>query len=104
MGIAAFNPSYVLTIEEEGADIVALGRETLERYGVNTTNSISAPQVDAVLNLISALKSVFVIKHFGGHREYPGQSADGKICPGNVGMELVRAIRTKTNLLFPPSS
>jgi len=93
-----------LTTAEEGGDIVAFGRKTLESWGYNTTNTIPAAQIDGVVNLITALKSVFVIKHFGGHREYPGQSSDGKICPGNIGMELVRAIRSETGLLFPPSS
>lgn len=54
--------------------------------------------------LVSALKNVFVIKHFGGHREYPNQLSEGKICPGNIGMELVRNIRSKTQLLPPPTS
>lgn len=76
---------------------------TLESWGHNTTNTIPAAQIDGVVNLVEALKSVFVIKHFGGHREYPGQLSDGKICPGNVGMELVRAIRSDTDLLIPPS-
>ncbi|MBU1332175.1 MAG: peptidoglycan recognition protein family protein [Gammaproteobacteria bacterium] len=93
-----------LATAEEGGGIVALGRELLESLGHNTTNTIPAAQINGVVNLITALKSVFVIKHFGGHREYPGQSSDGKICPGNVGMELVRAIRSNTGLLFPPSS
>ncbi len=43
------------------------------------------------------------IKHFGGHREYPGQASEGKICPGNIGVELVRNLRTKTQLLPPPA-
>lgn len=93
-----------LTTAGEGDDLVAFGREKLESFGVNTTNSISVQQVDATVNLITALKSVFVIKRFGGHREYPGQRAEGKICPGNIGMELVRAIRIKTQLLQPPTS
>lgn len=92
-----------LTTAEEGGDVVALGRESLEYLGISTTNTIPTAQIDALLNLISALKSVFVIKNFGGHREYPGQTAEGKICPGNVGMDLVRAIRTRTNLLSPPN-
>lgn len=93
-----------LTTAEEGDDLLALGRKTAEALGLNTTNQIPGPQIDAVLDLIDAIKSVFVIKHFGGHREYPGQRAEGKVCPGNVGMELVRNIRTKTQLLPPPSS
>ena len=93
-----------LSTAEEGGDIVAWGRQGMEFLGVNTTNAIPGPQIDSVLTLITALKSVFVIKHFGGHREYPNQLSEGKICPGNVGMELVRNIRAKTQLLPPPTS
>lgn len=101
IGIVLLNNT---TTAEEGGDLVAFGREALEALGANTTNAIPSAQIDGVVNLITALKSVFVIKHFGGHREYPGQLNDGKICPGNVGMKLVRAIRSETGLLFPPSS
>jgi hypothetical protein len=93
-----------LTTVKEGSDLIAFWRETLENFGVNTTNQIPVPQVDVTLNLIAALKSVFVINRFGGHKEYPDQQAKGKICPGNIGMELVRAIREKTQLLQPPKS
>lgn len=93
-----------LTTAEEGDDMVAKGREALEYLGISTTNVIPAAQIDALLHLINALKSVFLIKNFGGHREYPGQLNDGKICPGNIGMELVRNIRIKTGLLPPPTS
>ncbi|WP_079204444.1 peptidoglycan recognition family protein [Pseudomonas sp. CC6-YY-74] len=92
------------TTAEEGDDLVSYGRETLESWGVSTTNSIPAAQIDAVVNLITALKSVFFITRVGGHREYPGQRAEGKVCPGNVGMELVKAIRVKTQLLQPPTA
>ncbi|SEE72232.1 peptidoglycan recognition protein family protein [Pseudomonas migulae] len=91
-----------LTTPEEGGDWVAKGRVALDSIGYSTTNVIPAAQIDALMHLIDALKSVFVIKHFGGHREYPGQASEGKICPGNVGMELVKNIRVKTQLLPPP--
>ena len=93
-----------LTTAEEGSDLMAFGRTAAETLGLNTTNQIPVPQVDALLDLITAVKSVFMIKHFGGHREYPGQEAEGKICPGNVGMELVRIIRSKNQLLPPPTT
>lgn len=93
-----------LTTAEEGDDLIALGRIAVEAIGLNTTNQIPDPQVDALLDLITALKSVFEIQHFGGHREFPGQRADGKVCPGNVGMELVHKIRTQTQLQPPPTS
>lgn len=92
-----------LTTPEEGGDWVAKGRVALDSIGYSTTNVIPAAQIDALMQLIDALKSVFVIKHFGGHREYPGQASEGKICPGNIGMELVKNIRAKTQLLPPPA-
>ena len=91
-----------LTTAEEGDDIVSFGRKTLEYLGINTTNKIPTPQIDAAINLISALRSVFIIEHFGGHMEYPRQKAEGKICPGNIGMKLVKKIRAKTKLSKPP--
>ncbi|MEN1834461.1 PAAR domain-containing protein [Pseudomonas lijiangensis] len=91
-----------LTTTEEGGGTVAFGRKVLEAIGFNTTNIIPASQIDATLNLITALKCFFFIKHFGGHQEYPDQQNAGKICPGNIGMELVRTIRTKNQLLAPP--
>lgn len=92
-----------LTTPEEGGDWVAKGRVALDSIGYSTTNVIPDAQIVALIHLIDALKSVFVIKHFGGHREYPGQASEGKICPGNIGMELVRNLRTKTQLLPPPA-
>lgn len=93
-----------LTTAAEGDDIWSLGRGAVERLGVNTTNVIPPLQIDAASHLVSALKSVFVIKQLGGHREFPGQAADGKICPGNVGMEFVRNLRVVTGLLPLPTS
>lgn len=75
----------------------------LDSVGYSTTNVIPEDQIIALMHLIDALKSVFVIKNFRGHREYPGQGSKGKICPGNIGMELVRNIRAKTQLLPPPA-
>jgi len=92
-----------LTTPEEGGDWVAKGRVALDSLGYSTTNVIPAAQITALMHLIDALKSVFVIKHFGGHREYPGQASEGKICPGNIGMELDRNLRAKTQLLPPPA-
>lgn len=93
-----------LTAATEGGDIWSMGREALEGVGVNTTNNIPPLQIDAAVNLVDALKSVFFIKRLGGHREFPGQAADGKICPGNIGMEFVRSLRVMTELLPPPTS
>ncbi|MEN1831463.1 N-acetylmuramoyl-L-alanine amidase [Pseudomonas lijiangensis] len=92
-----------LTTPEEGNDWIATGRSVLDSLGYSTTSAIPEVQITALMHLIQSLKSVFVIKNFGGHREYPGQGAEGKICPGNIGMKLVRNIRTETNLLPPPA-
>ena len=93
-----------LTTPDEGGDWVAKGRIVLDSIGYSTTNVIPAAQIHSLMHLITSLKSVFVIKHFGGHKEYPGQASEGKICPGNIGMELVRNLRTQTQLLPPPAS
>jgi hypothetical protein len=102
IGIVLLND---LTIPEEGNDWVTLARKTLKSVGIDTTNQIPAAQMDAALNMITALKSFFVIKHFGGHSEYPGQNeGEAKICPGRIGMKLVKNIRTKTQLMHPPKA
>jgi hypothetical protein len=59
-------------------------------------------QATATINLITTLKNIFHITEFGGHREFPHQMDDnGKMCPGNIGMKLVKSIRTKTRLNKP---
>lgn len=94
-----------LTTSEEGNDWVSFARKTLASFGVSTTNQIPALQMNATLNLINALKSVFIIERLGGHKEYPGQQkGEGRTCPGNIGMKLVKIIRIKTQLLPPPKS
>jgi len=88
---------------EEGGDLIAFARQVAEKVGITTADSIPTMQIDAVVRLIYALRSVFFIQRVGGHREFPYQVADGKICPGNIGMELVRNLRSQTHLLPPPS-
>lgn len=67
-----------LTTAAEGDDIWAAGRQTMERLGVNTTNTIPAAQIESAHNLVRALKSVFLIKNLGGHREFPGKPLTAK--------------------------
>ncbi|WP_454834716.1 peptidoglycan recognition protein family protein [Pseudomonas lini] len=93
-----------LTTADEGGDMVALARQALEAINGNMDQKIPAIQIDTLLNLIQALTSVFRVTTLGGHREFPMQAGEGKICPGNIGMELVRNLRIKTKLLRPPSS
>lgn len=75
-----------------------------ETINGNMDQKIPAIQIDTLLNLIQALTSVFRVTTLGGHREFPMQAGEGKICPRNIGMELVRNLRIKTKLLPLPSS
>ena len=92
-----------LTTPEEGGGLVAFGRKTLDSLGYGTTNRIPKQQWEATSSLITALSSVFLIRHLGGHKEFPHQKSNGKICPGNIAMEMIQALRGNTNLLPPPS-
>lgn len=90
-----------LTTVEEGSDRYADVRIGLkETTGYDSVQTIPSRQIDALIALIGILKSVFNISVLGGHIEYPKQT--GKICPGNVGMELVRVLRSQSGLLSPP--
>lgn len=91
-----------LTTAEEGNDGIAVFNIAKKYLGIGSSDKIPAPQIDATLKLLTALSSIFLIKHFGGHMEYPGQKEDEKICPGHIGMKLVKSIRIKTKLLPPP--
>lgn len=87
---------------EEGDDFIAFARRALSKTGINTTNQVPQPQADAVMALATTLTNIFNINFFGGHREFPKQTGNvGKICPGNIGMELVKEIRKKTGLHSP---
>ena len=93
-----------LTTNEEGGDLIAWGREFLSTIGIETTNQLLPTQIDATLNLVKTLKGIFFITHLGGHKEFPRQKNDGKICPGNIAMKLVKAIRVEENLKRPPQA
>ena len=94
-----------LTTEEEGNDWITRGRNTLNRLGFSTTNEIPNPQKSATIGLVIALKSIFQINFFGGHREFPYQDIkEAKICPGNVSMAFVKSIRATTRLPKPEKS
>lgn len=93
-----------LTTPEEGGDYTAWGRSVLDAIGFSTTNSIPLQQANATLDFVIALKSAFNITQLGGHKEFPGQKANGKICPGNIGINLVNLSRTRTSLERPPKA
>lgn len=58
-------------------------------------------QIDSARKLIFILSEFFPIKILGGHREFPHQYDENKICPGNVGMEVVKNLRKLTGLMEP---
>jgi hypothetical protein len=107
--IAGFNTGVIgivllenLTTVEEGHKIYAAARTAAKALHIHSNPVIPDTQNQALLTLLDILQSVFRITTLGGHLEYPKQKEQGKICPRNVGMELVRVLRSKTNLLPPP--
>ena len=53
------------------------------------------------MTFIAILHEFFYINTLGGHREFPGQLGEGKICPGNVGLALVKELRNFSGLSAP---
>lgn len=91
-----------LTSPEEGGGLTALARTTFTHFGINTTMQVPNTQQAATINLIRTLNSVFLIEHFGGHKEFPHQTEEEhKICPGNIGMNFVKVVRATTGLQKP---
>lgn len=90
-----------LTTPEEGADGVARTRTFLDRLGFNQTPTVPSLQADGAKILVSVLKEFFQITTLGGHREFPEQLGEGKICPGNIGMAFASELRKSTGLAAP---
>jgi hypothetical protein len=60
------------------------------------------PQIRAAEILCGTLKDFFNITHLGGHREYQMvSSGKGRACPGNLGMDVVKLLRTRLALSSP---
>jgi hypothetical protein len=91
-----------LTTPEEGSDLVASARQFMEHLGFNTQNAIPDEQKKTVLALATILMDLFSITVLGAHREFPQQLGDGKICPGNHGLEHVQLLRGLLGLAPPP--
>lgn len=90
-----------MTTPREGNDGVAAIRTLLDRIGFVQRPKIIEQQQRSLRIFIDILCEFFFIKTLGGHREFPGQSGEGKICPGNVGLALVEALRKATGLSAP---
>ena len=89
-----------LTVPGEVSDKYEFARGMMEPW---TKVEGPAPdlQVKALMALLNALRKTFNIEIFGGHREFPKQVKEGKICPGNNGIEVVNEIRRTTGLRSP---
>jgi hypothetical protein len=59
-------------------------------------------QIRASRTLCSVLKDFFNIKRLGGHREYQRLATNkGRACPGNLGMDIVKLLRSELRLSDP---
>ncbi|MDY7576827.1 peptidoglycan recognition family protein [Herbaspirillum sp. RTI4] len=85
-----------LTDPGEGSGLVSYLTKVLSDKPI-----VTKTQAKSVENLIFILKIFFKITTLGGHREFPFQQSEGKICPGNVGISLVRKLREATGLSAP---
>ena len=85
----------------EGHDGVAKITRFLGSIGFKQKPQVPEKQRSSVAAFISILREFFYINTIGGHREFPGQLGEGKICPGNAGLSLVRELRQSTGLGAP---
>jgi hypothetical protein len=90
-----------LTDAEEGGDRVAKVRKFLDTIGLHRRAQVPDKQKQSVQRFIDILREFFCITTLGGHREFPGQLGEGKICPGNVGLSLVTELRRSAGLSAP---
>ncbi|SAL43266.1 N-acetylmuramoyl-L-alanine amidase [Caballeronia arvi] len=64
----------------------------------------TAFQRKALKTLCSILREFFNIGRLGGHREYQQLATHkGRACPGNLGMDIVRLLRSELSLAAPGS-
>lgn len=60
--------------------------------GANEQPVVPAAQSESATKFITILREFFAITTMGGHREFPGQTREGKICPGNIGLSFVKKL------------
>lgn len=90
-----------LTALNEGHDAVTSLRKLLGKVGIGRDPAIPDRQREAIFKFTNVLCEFFHIHTLGGHREFPGQLGEGKICPGNIGLTLVSELRKSTGLRAP---
>jgi hypothetical protein len=90
-----------LTEPDEGGDAVAKVRTLLNSMGFNQQPRTPSVQKESAEKFIKVLREFFKISALGGHREFPNQTGDGKICPGRVGLVMVKQLRSRLALSAP---
>ncbi len=90
-----------LTEPGEGHDGVARLQKLLGAAGLAHRPEVDERQKRSLATFVAILRDFFNIDTLGGHREFPGQLGEGKICPGNVGLEIVRELRASMGLGAP---
>ncbi|MFM0663249.1 peptidoglycan recognition protein family protein [Paraburkholderia sediminicola] len=86
---------------EERKDLAGRMQSLVRLLGKNGPQ-IPDRQKDSLRKLVEILSNVFYILVLGGHREFQNQSAgEGRICPGNVGLEFVKTLRASLRLSSP---
>jgi hypothetical protein len=90
-----------LTEPGEGHDGVAKVHKFLGAVGFARLPEVDQRQIQSLAAFIAILREFFHIDTLGGHREFPGQLGEGKICPGNIGLEIVGELRKSMGLGAP---
>lgn len=90
-----------LSEPDEGSDAVAKVKSFLNAIGINQHPKVPSVQKDSAEKFLKVLREFFKISVLGGHREFPNQTNDGKICPGKVGLVLVKQLRETLGLAAP---
>ncbi|TCF97916.1 N-acetylmuramoyl-L-alanine amidase [Paraburkholderia strydomiana] len=90
-----------MTDPGEGHDGVAKVTKLLDLMGLKQKPQVPENQKSSLATFIAILQDFFYITTLGGHREFPGQLGEGKICPGNAGLALVNEMRKSTGLRAP---
>lgn len=90
-----------LTEPTEGDDAVAKVRSFLNSIGINQYPQVPSMQKLSAEKLVRVLREFFKVSSLGGHREFPNQMKEGRICPGNVGVAFVKQLRSTLALAAP---
>lgn len=88
-----------LSEPDEGGDSVAKIKSFLDAIGINQHPEVPSVQSESAEKFVRVLREFFKISVLEGHKEFPNQRGDGKICPGKWGLTLVKQLRSRLSLL-----